>query len=163
LRFIGTLNAAIWFGAAVFVFLGALPALTASNESQQLLGPKFHPYFSVALAQLVVNRFYSFYMVCSVVALLHLVAEWLYFGKYPSRLWLGLLFGLCLAGLGQAFWIQPWLAEWHQIQFTQPPRREAAAHAYASWNRVSNGVNVALLCGLGLYLWRVTGAPARRN
>jgi branched-subunit amino acid ABC-type transport system permease component len=157
------MNGAIWFGAAVFMFLGAFPALTSSTESQQLLGPKFHPYFSVALAQVVGNRFYNFYIVCSVVALLHLLAEWLYFGKYPSRLWLSLLFGLCLAGLVQAFWVQPELAQWHKIEFTEPARRETAAHAYATWRRIFNGVNVTVICGLGVYLWRVGGVPARRN
>lgn len=158
------MNGAIWFGAAVFSILGAFPALTSSADSQQLLGPKFHPYFSVALAEVVAGRFYNFYMVCCVVALLHLLAEWLYFGKYPSRLWLALLFGLCLAGLVQAFWVQTQLTQWHNIEFTQPGRREAAANAYATWHRISNGLNLAILCGLGVYLWRVGGgAPVRRN
>src|SRR5690242_20155814 len=108
------MNAAIWFGAAMFAFLGAGPALANSPAVQQLLGTKFFPFYSVALAQIVLARFFSFYMICSVVALLHLLAEWLYFGKYPSRVWLTLLFGLCLAGLFQAFWLQPRLAEWHR-------------------------------------------------
>jgi hypothetical protein len=148
------MNAAIWFGAATFAFLGAYPVLTTSPAVQQLLGTKFFPYYSVALAQLVLARFFGFYMICSAVALLHLLAEWLYFGKYPSRLWLGLLFGLCIAGLFQAFWLQPRLAEWH---------RAGAVRQYTTWRSVSNGVNGALLCGLGLYLWRVASPAPRRS
>jgi hypothetical protein len=119
-----------------------------------LLGSKFFPYYSVALAQLILARFFNFYMILSAVALLHLLAEWLYFGKYPSRLWLALLFSLCLAGLFQSFWLQPRLAEWH---------RAAAVQPYTTWRNVSNGINVALLCGLGLYLWRVASPPPRRG
>lgn len=154
LRFIGVMNAAIWFGAAVFTFLGACPALTTSPGVEQLLGSKFFPYYSVALAQLILSRFFVFYMICSAVALVHLLAEWLYFGKYPSRLWLLLLFSLCLAGLFQSFWLQPRLAEWH---------RAGAVRPYMTWRSVSNAVNVALLCGLGLYLWRVGSPPPRRG
>jgi hypothetical protein len=148
------MNAAIWFGAAVFAFIGAYPALTTSPAVQQLLGPKFFPYYSVALGQLVLARFFSLYMICSVVALIHLLSEWLYFGKYPSRLWLTLLFTLCVAGLFQSFWLQPRLAEWH---------RTGALRPYTTWRSVSNFVNVALLCGLGLYLWRVASPPPRRG
>ena len=148
------MNAAIWFGAAVFTFLGACPALTTSPGVEQLLGSKFFPYYSVALAQLILSRFFVFYMICSAVALVHLLAEWLYFGKYPSRLWLLLLFSLCLAGLFQSFWLQPRLAEWH---------RAGAVRPYMTWRSVSNAVNVALLCGLGLYLWRVGSPPPRRG
>lgn len=154
MRFIGVMNAAIWFGAAVFAFLGAGPVLTTSPVVEQLLGSKFFPYYSVALAQVVLARFFVLYMICSAVALLHLSAEWLYFGKYPSRVWLVLLFSLCLAGLFQSFWLQPRLAEWH---------RAAAIRPYTTWRSVSNVVNVVLLCGLGLYMWRVASPPPRRG
>jgi hypothetical protein len=159
LRFIGLMNAAVWFGAAFFFTFGAEPALRNSQEIQRLLQPEFYPYYSVALAQLVAVRFFHLYLVCSLLALLHLVAEWLYLGKYPRRLWLGMLLGLCLAGWLQVFFIQPQLQSLHHHAFGAPAQRESARRAFAAWQTAVRGLNLALLCGVGVYLWRVANPP----
>ena len=148
------MNAAVWFGATVFFVAGAGPA-AASPDMATLLGSKNYPYFSVAIAQAMAARFFQLYMACSVVAVLHMLAEWLYFGKYPQRLWLGLVLGLCLGGLVQVYGIQPRLKAWHQLQFSQSAQSEAAAHAYRAWTLSSTGLNILVLAGLGVYLWRV--------
>lgn len=155
LRFVGLANAAVWLGATVFFLLGVQPA-AESADMQTLLGPKSFPFFSVAMTQMFASRYFHLYLACSVVALLHLMAEWLYLGKYPHRLWLVLVFGLCLAGLLQSYWIQPRLAEWHRLQFTHPEQRENARHAFGTWHGMSQAVNFAALSGLFIYLWRLT-------
>jgi hypothetical protein len=152
-RFVGLMNAAVWFGAAFFFTFGADPA-SRSSAMRDLLQQNF-PYFSVAIGEVISWRYFHLFEACSVVALLHLVAEWLYFGKYPQRLWLALVFGLCLGGLFQLYLIQPRLKEFHRLQFGRLEQREAAARHFGAWRRVSWTVNMLLVGGLGIYLWRV--------
>ena len=147
------MNAAIWFGAAFFFVFGADPA-SRSLAMGDLLQQNF-PYFSVAIGEVISVRYFHLFAACSVVALIHLVAEWLYLGKYPQRLWLGLVFGLCFGGVLQLYAIQPRLKELHRLEFGRPNQREAAARAFATWRRVSWAANVLLVGGLGIYLWRV--------
>ena len=158
LRFVGLTNAAVWFGAAFFCLLGALPS-ASSREMQELLGSNNFPYFSVAIGQVLQTRYFHWHLVCSAVALLHLVAEWLYFGKYPQKVALGLLAALCFIGLLQACWLQPRLKELHQLQHARTQQREAAARAYHVSDGFAEILNVAMLGGLALYLWRVANPP----
>ena len=158
LRFVGLLNAAMWLGAALFLTLVAVPAAT-SPEMEQLLSARNFPYFSIAIAQLLAARFFRWYLVCSFVALLHLVAEWLYLGRYPQRLWLALVVTLCLGGLVHVYGVQPQLQKMHQLQFTRPDLREAAHRSFQAWHKVSTTLDVILVCGLLVYLWRVANPP----
>ncbi len=154
LRFVGLVNAAVWLGATVFFLLGAQPA-AVSTEMQNLLGPKSYPFFSIALAQLLASRYFHLCLACSIVALLHLMAEWLYLGRYPHRFWLVLIFGLCLAAMLQSYWIQPRVREWHRLQFTHPEQRENAQRGYRTWQTMAQCLNYLVLGGLIVYLWRV--------
>jgi len=158
LRFVGLFNAAVWFGATIFFMVGVEPAST-SQEMKELLGPKNSPYFTVAIAQLLQASYLHLFVACSIVSLLHLAAEWLYLGKYPQKIWLTLLTLLWLGGAVQGYAIQPKLKEMHRLQFTRPQQQQAAARAYSAWHIISQSINFLLLCGLGLYLWRI-GNPA---
>jgi hypothetical protein len=157
LKFVGILNAAVWFGAAVFFTFGTGRA-PISQEMKALLGPNNYPYFSGAIAQILITRYFHLQFVCSIVALLHLLAEWLYFGKSPQKLRLGLLLGLCSATLIGGFWLQPKLKTLHATKYgvnTRPALREAASRSFRAWHGVSMGVNLLLVGGLAAYLWRV--------
>ncbi len=160
LRFLGILNAAVWFGAAVFFTFGVDPA-ASSQDMKDLLGAKNYPYYSGAIAQVFVSRYYYLQFACGMVALLHLLAGWLYLGKSPRRLWLGLLLGLVLLGLAGGGWLQPRLKELHSHQFTRADKREAAAasRSFSTWHTVSNVLNLLMVGGLGIYLWRVANPP----
>ena len=161
LRLFGLLNAAIWFGTAFFFVFIADPSL-GSFEMQQLLGPKSFPYFSEAIVQVLAARFLTLFLVCGLVAMLHMGAEWLYFGKYPRRFWLVLIFGLFLGGLAQTYGIQPRLKARLLAQHSPNTRledRESAARSFAHWQAFSISVNLLLLAGLGIYLWRVANPP----
>jgi hypothetical protein len=161
LRFVGLLNAALWFGTIAFqVFL--TEPVTGSAAMQQLLGPKSFPYFSAAIAQVISSRCYILFLVCSLVALLHIGAEWLYFGKHPTRASLLLVFCLFIGGLIQSRSLEPrlrtLLIEQHNpsIHSTQ---REHAAAAFRMWHGVSIALNLFVLAGLYQYLWRVANPP----
>jgi hypothetical protein len=155
---VGLFNAAIWFGASIFLIVSVDPAAT-SQEMKVLLGDKNFPYFSIAIGQLVGGRYFHVFLFCSLVSLLHLLAEWLYLGRNPQRFWTMLLLSLLLGGLLQAWYIQPRLRQNHLLQFTRPQQGEAAGRNYLFWRGISQALNVFLLAGLGIYLWRVANPP----
>ncbi|HWI60024.1 MAG TPA: DUF4149 domain-containing protein [Bacillota bacterium] len=148
------MNAAVWFGAAVFFTLGVEPAIS-SQEMKSLLGQKYYPFFSVAIAQILSARFFQLYLVCTIVALMHLLVQWLYFGRYPQRFWLWLILGLCVVGLADGYWLQPWLKELHRLQFTRPELRQAASRTFNVWYSIARGLHLLLAVGLGAYFWRL--------
>jgi hypothetical protein len=132
LRFVGILNAAVWFGTAVFFTFGAGLA-PFSQEMKNLLGPDNFPYFSGAIAQILIARYFYFQLGCAVIAVLHLLAEWLYLGKYPRKLQVGLLIGLASAALVGGCWLQPKLKALHGTKYgvsTRPEIREAADRSF---------------------------------
>ncbi|HEY9173589.1 MAG TPA: DUF4149 domain-containing protein [Verrucomicrobiae bacterium] len=157
LRFVGLLNAAVWLGAAVFFTFGAGPA-AFSDEMKTLLGPKNHPYFSGAIAQVLIARYFTFQLICGVIAALHLFTEWLYLGR-PMRRFTGyLLVGLLLLGLAGDFGMQPKIKRLHAAKYAvnaTPQSREAAARSLAAWHGVAQSVNLLMLAGLVVYVWRV--------
>ena len=106
LRFVGILNAAVWFGSAIFFTFGT-GLVPFSPEMRNLLGPNNYPYFSGAIAQILISRYFYFQFGCAIVAALHLLAEWLYLGKYPQKLQAGLLVGLAAAALLGGFGSSP--------------------------------------------------------
>ena len=161
LRFVGILNAAIWFGGAVFFTFGSARA-PFSSEMKALLGANNYPYFSGAIAQILIARYFRFQAVCSIIACLHLMAEWTYLGKQPERFRLLLLVGLCAAALLGGSWLQPKLTSLHAAKYSpnrKPEVREAAARSFRAWHGVSMGVNLVLVGGLAAYLWRVANPP----
>lgn len=157
LRFIGILNAAVWLGAAVFHTFGIGPALT-SPAMEELLTARYYPYFSVALAQVLVVPYFHLQLLCGVVAVFHVVAEWLYLGNMPDKLWRAWLAGLIAANLVGGFWLQPNLKAWHDQAFglnTAPEARNSARRKFRAWHSVAEVVNLVVLAGTGVYLWRM--------
>ena len=135
LRFIGLINAAIWLGAAVFYCIGVGPA-SSSTEMEQLLGAKNFPFFSGAFEQIVTARYFVFLCVAAVIALLHLLAEWLYMGRPTRKFSLTLLAGLLVLVLLGGIWLEPHLKQLHARRHApnvQPVEREAAAKSFRFW------------------------------
>ncbi len=161
LRFVGVLNAAVWLGAAVFVTFGAGPA-ASSAQMQDLLGPKNYPYFSGAISFIYSERFFYLQMVCGGLAILHLFAEWLYFGKIPRRFWLGLLSSLIALNLISGLLLQPRLKQLHNLRHAvnaPAERQQNAAQAFETWQYGDSMVDVLVVAGLAIYLWRVVNPP----
>src|SRR6266436_1420387 len=76
LRFVGLLNAAVWFGAAIFFTFAAGPAVFSQDMKDALR--QNNPYFYGAIAQVLISRYFRLQLICGVIALLHLVMESLY-------------------------------------------------------------------------------------
>ena len=139
LRVIGILNVAAWFGAGIFFTLGAAPAFF-SAEMRTLLGPQSYEVFSGRLAMVLVSRYFLMNYWCATIALVHQLAERFYLGKPLQRLNFGLLIGICCLALIGGMELQPSLKDLHA----------------GAWHKVSAGLNLLVLGGLGVYLWRMT-------
>jgi Domain of unknown function (DUF4149) len=156
LRFIGIINAAIWLGGTVFFALFAEPAFF-SPDMHALLEAKNFPYFSGAIAQIVAERYYHFHLICAVIAFLQLLAEWLYLGRPGRKVSFSLLAGLLVLGLFGDHWLQPKLKTLHRTRFlvsAQPAEREAAARSFGAWQMVDHLLELCVIGGLIVYVWR---------
>jgi hypothetical protein len=152
------MNAAVWLGAAVFFTFGAGPAFF-SPDMQAVLGQKNYPYFSGAIAQVVLARYFRLNLVCAVIALAHLLAEWLYMGRPARKFSLGLLAGLLLLILIGGGALQPHLKTLHVRRYALnalPAARESAARSFRVWHALAQFLNVVMIGGLVIYVWRVT-------
>ena len=161
LRFFGLLNAAVWFGAALFYTLIASPAF-ASREMRDLLTARNFPFYSVAIAQIVAGRYFQLQLVCGFLALFHVLAEWLYLGKIPRRFWRGLLLSLVVVTLAGGFLLQPRLESWHHLAFglnTPAETRKSASRTFRAWHIAADVVNCLVAGGLGVYFWRMANPP----
>jgi hypothetical protein len=160
LRSIGILNAAVWFGAALFFTFVGGPAIF-SSDMRNLLGHNF-PFFSGAIFEVLARRYFQLQVVCAIIALAHLAAEWLYLAKYPQKLSLALVLCLCLTcGVG-GWWFQPKLHRLHALRYglsTPSAPRLAAEHAFPAWQTGAHLVNFLTVAGLAVYLWRVANPP----
>ena len=153
LRFVGVGNAAMWFGASIFIFW--LQPAFFSDEMIRLLT---RPYAGAA-AQIVIERYFVFHELCGVVALTHLVAEWLYMGKPLQRLTLWLLLGIFALGLVGGHSLQPKLRILHRTIYrpgSTPQQIEQAKQSFKLWHAVSQSLNFVVLVGVAVYLWRAT-------
>jgi hypothetical protein len=105
----------------------------------------------------MIGRYFRLQFICGLVALLHLLAEQLYLGKPPRRLWTGLVVGLLVAAAWGGFWLQPRMTQLHTIKYgssSTPRQRQEADESFRAWHGFSQAVNLLALAGVGLYLWR---------
>lgn len=168
LRFIGVMNAAIWFGSAVFVLVAA-PVFFSPEIQATPLG-KFWPGVMV---QFVFERFFHLQYICGAVAIGHQLAEWVYLGRNLQR-WVMLMLGVLLAaGLAEGLILEPKLRSLNLIQhgltetyavgkYTQAERIRATA-TFKTWHGISRAFSLLATAGLGFFLWKVVhpGDPAR--
>ena len=114
---------------------------------------------SEALGQVLLARFYALQQWCAVLALIHLLAEWLYLSKAASRFRVVGLCSLFALGLLGGYWLHPRLESAHLRRYTQSvpaDERAAAAGRARAFSGATRVFNVLLLCGVGVYLWRVS-------
>jgi len=154
LRFVALLNAAVWCGSSVFLVVG-LPGLF-SPELERLLTK---PYVGFA-AEAVLGRYFILYYCCGAVALLCLAANRIYSGK-GSRLDFGLAGSLMGVGMLSGLWLQPRMHAWHYLKYWggTPEIQERAGRLFGAWHGISQCVNLLVIAGLIVYLWR-TSRPA---
>ncbi|HEX4265372.1 MAG TPA: DUF4149 domain-containing protein [Verrucomicrobiae bacterium] len=154
------MNAAVWLGTAIFFTFGAEPACF-SSDMHAALGIAGDSYFPGAVASVVMSRYYHVALACGVVALLHLLTEWMYMGRPTRKFSFALVAGLFLLTLVCGNTLQPSLTRSNQKHYTaaEPAVRESAAKSFRLLHITSRLANVLVIGGLILYVWRV-GSPS---
>lgn len=160
LRFVGVLNASVWFGGAVFFTLTAGPAVFSPDMLNNFGGVQ-HPlsrFYAGLVAQVLIDRYFSLQLWCTGIAILHLLAEWLYTGRAARSLVIYLLGFVLVVGIFSSFYLQPKLKELHLTKYSSQAAlevREEATQSFRLWHGVSQTLNLIVLAGLGFYLWHV--------
>jgi hypothetical protein len=154
------MNAAVWLGTAIFFTFGAEPACF-SADMHAALGVGSESYFPGAIASVVMTRYYHVTLACGVVALLHLLAEWLYMGRPARTFSFALLAGLFLLTLAGSNAIQPSMTRLNKKHYTAPQSadRDSAARSFRVLHVTERAFNLLIISGLVLYAWRV-GSPS---
>lgn len=127
-----------------------------------LLGPKNFPYFSEAIAEIIAARLFYLQIFCGLLALVHLMAERLYFSKSARQLWLGPLLAVWALSLFSGAWLRPKINDLHVRQSAvnlSAQQREAAAESFNAWQKVAWVANLSVVAGVAVYLWRVANPP----
>ena len=153
LRFIGLVNAAVWFGGLVFFTLAVGPAFF-SDEMEQLLG---RPHAGAA-AQVVLSRYFGLQLWCAGIALAHLIAEWLYTARPFQRFALMLLMALFGIGLLGGFVLQPKMEKLHLQKYAMqstPEERQRADRSFGILHGTAMVLNLFVMAGVLVYLWHV--------
>ena len=161
LRFLGILTAAVWLGGAIF-FTFAAGTAAFSPDMKALLGANNYPYFSGAIAQIFIARYFRFHLVCGLIAILHVMAEWLYLGKTPHQAWLSIVVALVCLGIFGQFVVQKKMHDLHTLKYannTSAEVKQAAAQSFRAWHGATQVANLLVLGTLLAYLWRMANPP----
>jgi len=155
LRFLGVLNAAAWFGGAVFVTFFAGPAFFSDQMIHALANQR---YYAGAAAQVFLGRYFSLHYVCGALAAAHLLAEWLYLGRRLTRFTTGLLTLIIALTLLGGTWMQPKLHNLHHTMYfgATPVEKTKATNTFRTWHGASQAANLVVVAGLLVYFWRLT-------
>ena len=159
IRFLGVLNAAVWFGAVVFFTVVAGPAFFSGEMAGFL--PRPH---AARAAEIVVARLVSLQEWCAVIALLHLLVEHLYFGRRSGRLVLGILIGMLAVNVIAGWWLLPKMNGLQRIRYSPQAsevQRAGAKSAFDLWHGLSQLGNLLVMSGVGFHLWNLTRPPAQ--
>lgn len=162
-RLIGIGNAALWFGTTLFFTFVVGPAFF-SNEMLSLFGwPKtgqLAKYYSGAVAQIILERYFIVHYICGGIALVHLMIEWLYTGRPWKKITLLIILCMLSLSLSGGMWIQPKLQRLFRTMYGGAPQQvEEARRVFKVWHGVSQGINLLLLGGTLAVLWQISREP----
>ena len=175
LRFLGLFNAAVWVGGSVFSSFLAAPVFF-TPEIKSLTPPPVNGL----VAQAMLGRYFTLHILCGIVAVVHLLLEWLYSGGgFPRRAIAIVCVLLGLALIGGKF-INPKLTVWHQQKYhtklkaeSEPPVYEKveykedvvqdAERKFAVWHGVSQVINLAMVILLTWRFWRLANSDGHDN
>lgn len=152
LRFIGTINAAVWLGSAVFVTVG-LPVVFSPEVGRFVQRPLVGIVAENILARYTVVQYW-----CAGIALIHLVAATVFLGRRFSRFLLSLVLALMAFALVSGLWLQPKMARLHYTKYwgTVTADRVEADRSFRMYHGGSQAANLLVIIGLVIYVWKVT-------
>jgi hypothetical protein len=161
LRLVGVINAAVWFGAAVFLTFVVAPVFFTP-----VLKENIGEVWPGVIAQMVFERFFVLQYICSIVAFVHMFAEWLYLGKPLNRLTTSVLVGLLLIVFAGGLWLVPRLKHLHEVKYgyrrgagATQAQRDQAGKNFRTLHGIARTFDILALCGLAIYVFRLTTPP----
>jgi hypothetical protein len=160
LRFIGLMNAAVWFGAVV-VFAALISPALASPEIVDLFGVARSPMpaaYAGLVGELVIAKFVWIHFICGGVAAVHLLVEWLYTGKAIRTLILYLAMLLITMGLLNGLILYPKMQDLHRTRYnrTVPAEKQLkAATMFSGLRQATEIIHWIMVGGLLLYTWKI--------
>lgn len=118
------------------------------------------PPYNGAAAALIIKRYFILQHACGLLALIHLVAEWLYLGHRVPRVIFAILLAVFCLNLTGGFWLQPKMNDLHLAKYrgTTQEARDQAAKSFGMWHGISQAGNIVILPFLFVYLWRVSNS-----
>jgi len=148
-------------GGAVFFTFGA-GQVPFSDSMKELLTEANYPYFSGAIAQLLISKYFALNLICGAIALAHLSTESLYLGRPTRRSTVILLVALFGFGLLGSLWLQPKMRQLHLLidapNLSQEVR-DSAAKSFRIWHATAQVLNLFVLGSLCVYVWRCNNPP----
>jgi hypothetical protein len=159
LRFIGVINAAIWFGSAVFVTVG-LPALFSPEVGRYIQ----RPFVGIA-AENILARYTVVQYCCAAIAIVHLLFEHFSLGRRVVRWKFTMLLALLAFTLLSGLWLQPKMSHLHYTKYwgTVVADRQEADKSFGRFHGLSQTANLLVIGCLVLYVWSVAGTPNDGN
>ena len=161
LRLVGVLNAAVWFGAAIFLTFFVAPTIF-SPDLKRHIGEVWQGFIATRLLE----RYFVVQYVCSIIALVHAFAEWIYVGKPLHRPTMIVLATITIFVFAGGLWLQPKMKMLHEVKYgygrgvnTPVEQREQAAKSFGALHGLSSTINLIAVCGLVFYVWRLTAVP----
>lgn len=148
------MNAAVWFGAAVFFTFLVWPLL-ASGYFKSIVADERMTFVWLE----TLDRFFLLSSYCGAIALFHQAVEWLYTGKAVKRVMLSVTVTLFLLSLFGYYVLEPKMQRHHFAQVTvdvAPDAAKASAKAFGILRGMTHASTFALLGGIGFYLWRLS-------
>ena len=149
-QLVGTLNAAVWLGAAVFFTFIAGPAFF--DPALKDILPK--PEDGIA-ARFLIGRFTAFQIACACVAVITLLVDWRMGGGQFPRAQALLLGGIILLITAAILWLTPQLDALHQVKYAEhfgktatAAESDTAAKAFGRLHGLSMIGNLLVLIGL---------------
>lgn len=154
------LNAAIWFGAAIFFTFFVGPGIFC-QDVHKLFGEAGFSFYAGGVALVLIKRYFVLQNICGAIALLHLFGEWLYLGRKANRFLLGMLLVIFAFGLLGQFSLEPKMAALRQTMYfgATQTQKDEASRSFNVLHGISQAVNLLIIAGIAGYLVRVTRPP----
>jgi Domain of unknown function (DUF4149) len=157
-------NAAIWFGAAIF-FTGVVGPAIFSPEMHKLFGETAFSYYAGGVAQIIIRRYLLLQIICGAIALGHLFMEKVALQRQITRFTLALLLILFSLGLCGGFIIYPKMEALRQTMYfgQTPDQKQRARATFGAYHGASQVINLVMIGGLLVYLVRLNRPVETRS
>jgi hypothetical protein len=162
LRLVGIMNAAVWFGAAIFLTFFAAPTLFSPVLKKDL-----GEVWPGVIAAMLLERYFVIQYFCSIIALVHAFTEWIYLGKPLHKPTMIVLTTITLFVFAGGLWLEPKMKALHEVKYgygrhgvnTPVEQREQAGKSFSTLHGFSSTLNLIAVFGIAFYVWRLAAPP----